>query len=437
MDWRARLERFYSVHSPAKVPEVDATLVKFKGREEALFAGLVSKYGPEPSSGVGQSEPHESKSWVERGKGAFSAAQRQVTAFKVSNSYLYMFLAYHTVESCIAVYLMVIAIGFKNDSLNLNGEQRFSMVHPPSGPSRWTRLSCNSVLSRAMDLPSTTIAYYKGDADNLLVCTDQSFTAVTSTIRDAAGGGSNFMIFDPFDSGVEVMSDIGSSAGVIYCNMTSYEECCTNDACRQPYSTPPVPLGVYWAYQVTRTNPYSFDGQCCAALTPRGLDPCPYTFVFQYSWIPAIVDQETVSFTLAFMVGTMKLAVPIGLLVRVCLGKSPVEHPLIGRLILKSTGGVILLLLLPLPQVKKLASNTVPPGRFCFWAVLQIGDVIHMVLSWIVAAPCRVEFVPMMWIFAVMGTIDVAKDVWQAIRHMCGNTTTDESSTLYDDQLLN
>lgn len=45
---RARLVRFYGRYNPGKIPQVDATLDKYVGREPRLFAALVEQYGPEP-----------------------------------------------------------------------------------------------------------------------------------------------------------------------------------------------------------------------------------------------------------------------------------------------------------------------------------------------------------------------------------------------------
>jgi preprotein translocase subunit Sec61beta len=51
--YRTRLARFYERYNPEKVGMVDATLEKFAGREEEMFAALVHKYGPEPRSRAG------------------------------------------------------------------------------------------------------------------------------------------------------------------------------------------------------------------------------------------------------------------------------------------------------------------------------------------------------------------------------------------------
>ena len=48
--FHARLSAFYARYNPGKLPGVDAMLVKFNGREAALFSSLVAKYGPEPDS---------------------------------------------------------------------------------------------------------------------------------------------------------------------------------------------------------------------------------------------------------------------------------------------------------------------------------------------------------------------------------------------------
>ena len=47
----ARLSAFYEKYQPSKVSSVQATLDKYAGREEELFAALVQKYGPEPDKG--------------------------------------------------------------------------------------------------------------------------------------------------------------------------------------------------------------------------------------------------------------------------------------------------------------------------------------------------------------------------------------------------
>ena len=48
--YRSRLERFYAKYNPEKLSVVDRALVSFKGREEEMFANLVEKYGPEPTT---------------------------------------------------------------------------------------------------------------------------------------------------------------------------------------------------------------------------------------------------------------------------------------------------------------------------------------------------------------------------------------------------
>ncbi|KAF0699301.1 Aste57867_10143 [Aphanomyces stellatus] len=50
MPTRARLERFYSKYNPDKKGEIESVMEKYKGREDALFAALVRKYGPEPEA---------------------------------------------------------------------------------------------------------------------------------------------------------------------------------------------------------------------------------------------------------------------------------------------------------------------------------------------------------------------------------------------------
>ena len=47
-DYKARLTAFYEKYNPGKVSSVDKTLQAYGGREEEMFAALVSKYGPEP-----------------------------------------------------------------------------------------------------------------------------------------------------------------------------------------------------------------------------------------------------------------------------------------------------------------------------------------------------------------------------------------------------
>jgi hypothetical protein len=47
-DHRARLIRFYQHYEPSKVANVDDALGRYAGKEEALWAQLLKKYGPEP-----------------------------------------------------------------------------------------------------------------------------------------------------------------------------------------------------------------------------------------------------------------------------------------------------------------------------------------------------------------------------------------------------
>ena len=47
-DYRGRMVRLYTVYAPEKLGEVDALLPKFAGKEEAMFVTLVKKYGEEP-----------------------------------------------------------------------------------------------------------------------------------------------------------------------------------------------------------------------------------------------------------------------------------------------------------------------------------------------------------------------------------------------------
>eukprot|EP00744_Colponema_vietnamica_P011129 GILI01015658.1.p1 GENE.GILI01015658.1~~GILI01015658.1.p1 ORF type:complete len:1333 (+),score=203.70 GILI01015658.1:98-4000(+) len=47
-NYSARLKLFYAKYAPDKLPQVDAALAAFKGREEEVFTILTAKYGPEP-----------------------------------------------------------------------------------------------------------------------------------------------------------------------------------------------------------------------------------------------------------------------------------------------------------------------------------------------------------------------------------------------------
>eukprot|EP00760_Papus_ankaliazontas_P017126 PhM_4_TR17042/c0_g1_i10/m.34819 len=47
---RDRLVRYFEAYNPSKLSNVDVILQQFAGKEEELFATLVSKYGPEPSA---------------------------------------------------------------------------------------------------------------------------------------------------------------------------------------------------------------------------------------------------------------------------------------------------------------------------------------------------------------------------------------------------
>lgn len=49
-DARSRLTRFYQKYAPDKLGNVDKLLEAYKGKEDALIADLVKKYGPEPSA---------------------------------------------------------------------------------------------------------------------------------------------------------------------------------------------------------------------------------------------------------------------------------------------------------------------------------------------------------------------------------------------------
>jgi hypothetical protein len=46
-DYKQRLQRYYQHYNPGKLADVDATVAKYAGREEDMFAALVQKYGPE------------------------------------------------------------------------------------------------------------------------------------------------------------------------------------------------------------------------------------------------------------------------------------------------------------------------------------------------------------------------------------------------------
>ncbi|CUG89084.1 Hypothetical protein, putative [Bodo saltans] len=54
---KERIVAIYQKYDPAKVSTVDATLEKFKGKEEAVIKKLVEKYGPEPSDELTQVAP--------------------------------------------------------------------------------------------------------------------------------------------------------------------------------------------------------------------------------------------------------------------------------------------------------------------------------------------------------------------------------------------
>eukprot|EP00672_Neobodo_designis_P024565 CAMPEP_0174835374 /NCGR_PEP_ID=MMETSP1114-20130205/5373_1 /TAXON_ID=312471 /ORGANISM="Neobodo designis, Strain CCAP 1951/1" /LENGTH=586 /DNA_ID=CAMNT_0016069321 /DNA_START=96 /DNA_END=1856 /DNA_ORIENTATION=- len=45
---RRRLVSFFKAYAPGRLEQVDGTLAEHRGREDALFAGLVKRYGPEP-----------------------------------------------------------------------------------------------------------------------------------------------------------------------------------------------------------------------------------------------------------------------------------------------------------------------------------------------------------------------------------------------------
>ena len=44
-----RLRSFYTKYDASKLASVDTILIKYKGKEEALFKAMVKKYGPEPT----------------------------------------------------------------------------------------------------------------------------------------------------------------------------------------------------------------------------------------------------------------------------------------------------------------------------------------------------------------------------------------------------
>lgn len=60
MNNTARLTAFYSAYNPEKISEIAATLAKYKGRENVLFASLVKKYGPEPTEESEATTPADS-----------------------------------------------------------------------------------------------------------------------------------------------------------------------------------------------------------------------------------------------------------------------------------------------------------------------------------------------------------------------------------------
>jgi len=49
LTYRDRVEALYKKYDPAKVGQTDATLAKYRGKEAAVIAALVKKYGPEPT----------------------------------------------------------------------------------------------------------------------------------------------------------------------------------------------------------------------------------------------------------------------------------------------------------------------------------------------------------------------------------------------------
>ena len=54
---RARMVNFYNKYNPEKIGQVDELLEKYKGHEDAVISGLVSKYGPEPPAMVPTKTP--------------------------------------------------------------------------------------------------------------------------------------------------------------------------------------------------------------------------------------------------------------------------------------------------------------------------------------------------------------------------------------------
>lgn len=57
LSWRERMEAMYKMYDPAKIGTVDATLEKFRGKEEAVMKKLVEKYGPEPTQATADPQP--------------------------------------------------------------------------------------------------------------------------------------------------------------------------------------------------------------------------------------------------------------------------------------------------------------------------------------------------------------------------------------------
>ncbi|KPI89091.1 hypothetical protein ABL78_1827 [Leptomonas seymouri] len=79
-DLRQRLESFYRLYNPAKLAQVEAILVAYRGREADLFQDLVRRYGPEP---VGLSVAHLSELLPYKSQRPGSApSESEVSAFR-------------------------------------------------------------------------------------------------------------------------------------------------------------------------------------------------------------------------------------------------------------------------------------------------------------------------------------------------------------------
>lgn len=60
--FRDRMIAVYELYEPSKVSTVDATLAKYKGKEEAVIKKLIEKYGPEPATPSEPTAPSEQPS---------------------------------------------------------------------------------------------------------------------------------------------------------------------------------------------------------------------------------------------------------------------------------------------------------------------------------------------------------------------------------------